>query len=411
MIGWHRRGRAVWISLTSVPRFWCSLLQDILAIRINGLFAAPIVGLWAQRWVHKSFSWVAGLRVLGWFGCWMWRWWVIRLIIEWGHSLPSSRLSIALKQDPSHVRASSEKYSTQRNTLELSSAGCLPSEFKHLKVGIQRSHGLKFLWIPLIHCQVVRKGIVFDYTGGDLHEREELGRGHEPPLHCWKAFWKLQKRYSFHLSEGASFFRDMGGCRRVGHKRSSEDPSWSRTLWQVDARWCKMREVSFDEFSRFFNPFCGLLIGRDILQKGSSEHEESCTLLRWLATNSTSHKTQCLFRNSGSGANFRMTVWQESRVEEACYQDLLSFPYWTSKPLGTFQGLGFSATWLLQIAVWRSSRGKVVGLVLHIGWTMHANELFLGKQVQIERWIMSAYNSRNLESHKLIFLKASQKMC
>ena len=72
-------------------------------------------------------------------------------------------------------------------------------------------------------------------------------------------------------------------------------------------------------------------------------------------------------------------------MEEACYQDLLSFPYWTSKPLGTFQGLGFSATWLLQIAVWRSSRGKVVGLVLHIGWTMHANELFLGKQVQIER--------------------------
>lgn len=48
-----------------------------------------------------------------------------------------------------------------------------------------------------MHWEVVREGILFDYTGGDLHEREELGRGHESPLDCWKVFWKLQKRTPF----------------------------------------------------------------------------------------------------------------------------------------------------------------------------------------------------------------------
>ena len=75
------------------------------------------------------------------------------------------------------VKAQQDVYHQSLNTLIKSSC----HEGRHSMI---ESHGLKFLWIPLIHREVVRKGIVFDYTGGDLHEREELGRGHESPLHC-----------------------------------------------------------------------------------------------------------------------------------------------------------------------------------------------------------------------------------
>ncbi len=192
-----------------------------------------------------------------------------------------------------------------------------------MKVGIQRSNGLKFVWIPLIHWEVVRKGIVFDYTGCHLHEREELGRGCEPPLNCWKAFGNCRNGTPFISARLPVLFGIFVDAAELVHKRNLEDSSWSRALWQVDASGsldfnflsqCLGWEKSFDEFSSFFKAFRGLLIGRDILQKGSSEHEESCTLLRWLATNSTRRETQCLLRNRGSGANSRMTVWQESRV-------------------------------------------------------------------------------------------------